>query len=62
MSLDLVLCYPDETLKEVIEKLGKMNIGRILVVEHDDPSRLVGLIIRKCVIEAYNNELYKKIR
>lgn len=62
MSIDLVFCYLEETLKNALEKLGTMNIVRIAVVERNDPSKLIGLITRKCVIVAYNNELHKKIR
>ena len=60
MSQDLVLCYPEETLKDALEKLGEWNIGRIPVVERNDREHLIGLITRKCVIEAYNKELHKK--
>lgn len=35
------------------------NIGRIPVVEHEDPEHLVGLITRKGIISAYNLELQK---
>jgi chloride channel protein, CIC family len=62
MSVDLVFCYPEESLKDALEKLGTRNIGRIPVVERNDPSELKGLITRKCVIEAYNKELHKKIK
>ena len=60
MSQDLILCFPEETLKDALEKLGEWNIGRIPVVERNDRGHLIGLITRKCVIEAYNNELHKK--
>ncbi len=60
MTIDLVICYPEETLKDALEKLGEWNIGRIPVVERNDREHLIGLITRKCVIEAYNKELHKK--
>jgi CIC family chloride channel protein len=59
MTRDLVFCYPEESLKTALEKLGQRNIGRIPVVEHNDPSRLVGLITRKGIIAAYNSALLK---
>ena len=60
MSQHLVACLPEETLKDALEKLGEWNIGRIPVVEPNDREHLIGLITRKGIIEAYNNELHKK--
>jgi len=60
MTKDLVLCFPEETLKDALEKLGERNIGRIPVVRLEDPGHLVGLITRKGIIAAYNQEFHKK--
>ena len=62
MTRDMILCYPDETLKIALEKLGERNIGRIPVVERKDPTKIVGLITRKGIITAYNEELHKSTR
>ncbi len=60
MTVDLILCYPEETLKVALEKLGERDIGRIPVVDHNDTSHLIGLITRKGIIAAYNLELQKQ--
>jgi chloride channel protein, CIC family len=60
MSSEIVFCFPDETLKDALVKLGTNNIGRIPVVESNNPLKLIGLVTRKCVVEAYNKELQKK--
>jgi CIC family chloride channel protein len=60
MTTDISVCYQDETLKAALEKMGERNIGRIPVVEHEDQKRLVGLITRKGIIEAYNKEFLKR--
>jgi CIC family chloride channel protein len=60
MTRDLILCFPEETLKEALEKLGDRNIGRIQVVKRDDPGNLVGLITGKGIIAAYNMKPHKK--
>ena len=60
MTRDLVVCYPEESLKTALEKLGERNIGRIPVVKPNDPTHLVGLITRKGIITAYNLELQKR--
>ena len=62
MTTNLIFCYPDDTLKDALEKLGERNIGRIPVVEHEDPGQLVGLITRKNIIATYNQALHKKTR
>ena len=59
MTRDLVVCYPEETLKTALEKLGERNIGRIPVVEHFDHSHLIGFITRKGIISAYNFKLQR---
>ena len=60
MTTDMIICYPEETLKTALEKLGERNIGRIPVVVHKDSAHLVGIITRKGIIAAYNLELHKK--
>jgi chloride channel protein, CIC family len=60
MTFDLILCYPEETLKVALEKLGERDIGRIPVVDYNDTRHLVGLITRKGIITAYNLGLRKK--
>jgi CIC family chloride channel protein len=62
MTKDIVLCYPDETLMDALKKLGERNIGRIPVVEREDPRHLVGLITRKNIIAAYNQVLHTKTK
>jgi CIC family chloride channel protein len=59
MTRDIIVCYPDETLKTALEKMGERNIGRIPVVERNDPTHLIGIVTRKGIINAYNIELHK---
>ena len=57
MSDNLVTCYPEETLKNALEKLGAHDIGRIPVIENNDTGKLIGLITRKNIISTYNKAL-----
>ncbi len=57
MSTDLAVCYPNESLKTALHKMAVRNIGRLPVVRRDDPDRIVGLITRKSLINAYNQAL-----
>jgi len=57
MSNNLVTCYPEETLKNALEKLGENDIGRIPVIENNVTGKLIGLITRKNIISTYNKSL-----
>lgn len=53
----LLVCFPHETLNDALRKLGLRDVGRIPVVDPADHQRLLGLITRKNIIEAYNKAL-----
>ena len=48
----LVVAYPDESLFEAAEKMLRRGVGRLPVVERDDPTRLVGYLGRTGVLSA----------
>ncbi|MDQ7826029.1 MAG: chloride channel protein [Candidatus Eremiobacteraeota bacterium] len=54
MTSSILVCYPDEKLHDVLDKMGERNIDHIPVVERNDTSRLVGLITGKNVIALYH--------
>jgi CIC family chloride channel protein len=61
MTRDLIVCYPNESLKTAMHKIASRNIDRIPVVERDNESRLIGILTRKSLINAYNRALeFKK--
>ncbi len=43
---DLIVCYPDELLKDAVTKMLRNDIGRLPVVERQNPQRLVGYLGR----------------
>jgi CIC family chloride channel protein len=45
-SADLVVTFPDELLDQAIDKMARNDIGRLPVVERDDPKRLLGYLGR----------------
>jgi CIC family chloride channel protein len=59
MNKGVTVCYPDEDLRTAMQKLGEKDIGRIPVVEKENPSHLIGLITRENIIAAYNEALVK---
>ncbi|NPA31384.1 MAG: CBS domain-containing protein [Chloroflexi bacterium] len=60
MTRDIVVAYPDETLWQVMRKMGLRDVSRLPVVTRDDPQRLVGIIRRRDIISAYNVALARR--
>lgn len=50
----LMVCQPDETLGEALRQFGAMDVGRLPVVDRDDPRRMVGILRRADVVVAYS--------
>ncbi len=51
-SKDLVVTYPDELLHEASAKMLRQNIGRLPVVDRNDPTQVVGYLGRKGILAA----------
>ncbi len=56
-STELLVAYPDQSLHEALYRLGAKDIGRILVVDRDNPEKLLGVLRRSDIIKAYRNKL-----
>ncbi|HIE19187.1 TPA: CBS domain-containing protein, partial [Candidatus Bathyarchaeota archaeon] len=41
-----IIVHPRDSILEVFEKMNLHNVGRILVVNLDNPKKLVGIITR----------------
>ncbi len=55
------VAYPDETLHEALERMSRLDVGRLPVVRRDDPRRLVGLLRRSDVVRAYEVALKRRV-
>ncbi|MFO7967440.1 MAG: chloride channel protein [Archaeoglobaceae archaeon] len=53
MTEKIISAYPDDNLESCLQKLVANDIGRILVVERDDPTKLAGLVTKKDIIKAH---------
>jgi CIC family chloride channel protein len=60
MTKEVVTCYPDESLRDALKRMGQKGIGQVPVVERDDPLRLKGLVTRENVVVAYNRALHAR--
>jgi CIC family chloride channel protein len=56
----LLVCYSDETLGTVLARMGTRGLGRIPVVDRDNPRILLGLIRREDIIRAYRLALTRR--
>ena len=48
----IAVAYPDETVRDAVVKLLRLDIGRLPVVSRDDPRALVGYLGRAHVMSA----------
>jgi H+/Cl- antiporter ClcA len=59
-SKDLVVAFPDEMISEASDKMLRNEIGRLPVVERDDPRKLVGYLGRNGVMAARLRRLHEE--
>jgi len=58
---DLEVTFPDETLNLALRRMSRRDVGRLPVVQRDDPRRLVGILGRPDVIHAYDLALTRRV-
>ena len=58
---DLINTHPDETVGTAIKKMSRRDIGRLPVVNPDDPTNLLGWISRADIVRAYERALARRV-
>jgi CIC family chloride channel protein len=58
----VVKAYPDEYIHNVFLRLGSQDIGRIPVVDRNNPNKLTGMLRRKDIIRAYTKVVSRPSR
>jgi hypothetical protein len=53
-SRSLLVCHPDEPLGDALRQLGARDVGRLPVVDRENPRRLLGMLRRADVVVAYS--------
>jgi CIC family chloride channel protein len=56
----LLLAHPTETMWQALTRMGTRGLGRLPVVDEENPRRLAGLIRRSDIIQAYNLALTRR--
>lgn len=59
-SRDLIVAFPDELISEASDKMLRNDIGRLPVVEREDPRKLVGYLGRHGVMAARLRRLHEE--
>ncbi|MCA0455802.1 MAG: chloride channel protein [Chloroflexi bacterium] len=52
-STDLIVAYPDETVRQALIRMMHSNIGRLPVVNQQEPTKIVGYLSRSNIMSAY---------
>jgi chloride channel protein, CIC family len=59
---EVEVAYPDETLNTALKRLAAKQIGRLPVVDREDKTKLLGIITRSDIVNAYNKKVVEKFR
>ena len=58
-TTNIFTAYPDETLHDVVHRLGTSEVGRIPVIDRKDKFKLVGVLRRYDIVKAYAKAMLK---
>jgi Trk K+ transport system NAD-binding subunit len=58
---NVVVAYQDDPLSKALRYMSEGNYGRIPVVDHREPTRLVGLLRRSDIVRAYRHAILRKM-
>ncbi|MCD6309813.1 MAG: chloride channel protein [Candidatus Eremiobacteraeota bacterium] len=53
----LMVAYPDQTVNQALHLMGTLRVGRIPVVDRKNKNRLVGILRRADLLEAYSQAM-----
>ncbi|MCZ7567611.1 MAG: chloride channel protein [Ardenticatenaceae bacterium] len=58
---DVVTALPNDPLSKALRYMSDRDVGRIPVVDPDDPTQLVGLLRRQNIVRAYSHAILRKL-
>ncbi len=59
-TTDVLTAFPDETLDDALRRFGALDVGRIPVVDRQQPRRTLGVLRRSDIVQAYARALADK--
>ena len=61
MTRNLLVAYRDEPIGKALQRLGLRDVGRLAVVDREDPERLIGVIRRHDIARAYQTGIFRRM-
>jgi CIC family chloride channel protein len=61
MTRGLLVAYTDEPIGAALQRLGLRDVGRLAVVDRDNPDKLVGVIRRHDIARAYQTGIFRRM-
>lgn len=61
-SRSAIVSYPDENVFDALQRMLENEVGRLVVVERTDPSRVVGYLSRASVMAAWTKHMQEEYR
>ncbi len=58
---DAVVCYPDESIHDLVERMQSKNISNLPVIKSNGEKTFVGIISKTDIIQAYKNIISKNL-
>lgn len=58
---DPITAFPEDPLSKALRFMSDKEVGRIPVVDHEAPTRLVGLLRRQNIVRAYRHAILRKM-
>jgi CIC family chloride channel protein len=56
----VLTAFPDESIGDAMRRMGSRDIGRLPVVERDEPTKVIGILRRTDLVRAYNIALARR--
>jgi CIC family chloride channel protein len=56
-SSKVIVTYPDEILKDAVRKMVQHNVGRLPVVQRQNPAKVIGYLGRSAIIQAQMKQM-----
>ena len=61
MTRNVLVAYRDEPIGAALQRLGLRDVGRLAVVDRDNPKRLLGVIRRHDIARAYQRGIFRRM-
>ncbi len=58
---DVLVAYPSEPIYKALQRMGTRDVGRLPVVNPEDPNQLIGLVRRNDIVRAYQRAILRRL-